>query len=60
MSPDLSRAGIQIGLLLVVPSTIMLFMLDPASAEFSISVITLIIGLVFLAGVITLTVRGQR
>jgi hypothetical protein len=60
MSPDLGRAGIHIGLLLVVPSVIMLFFLDPASAEFSITVITLIIGSVFLAGVIALTIRGQR
>ena len=59
MNPELTRAGIQIACLLVVPSAVLLLFLDPASAEYVITVITFVIGLVFL-GVITALARWQR
>jgi hypothetical protein len=60
MNPDIGRAGIQIACLLVVPSAVLLLMLDPASAEWSIMVLTLVVGLIFLCAMIVLTIRGQR
>lgn len=60
MNPELGRAGIQIGCLLVVPSAVLLLLLDPASAEFSITVITFVIGLIFLCAMIVLTIRSTR
>jgi hypothetical protein len=59
MNPELTRAGIQIACLLVVPSAVLLLFLDPASAEYVITVITLVVGLVFL-GAITALARRQR
>ena len=60
MNPEIGRVGIQIGCLLVVPSSILLLLLDPATAEFSITVVTLVVGLVFLGAMIALTVLSQR
>ena len=60
MNPQIGRAGIQLGCMLVVPSAVLLLLLDPASAEFSITLLTLVIGLVFLCAMIVLTIRSQR
>ena len=60
MNPDIGRAGIHLGCFLVLPSVLLLLVLDPASAEFTITVVTLVVGLIFLAAMIVLTIRGQR
>ena len=60
MIPEIGRAGIQIGCLLVVPTSVLLFFLEPGTAEWSITVLTLIIGVVFLGIMIGLTLRGRR
>jgi diacylglycerol kinase len=55
MNPDLLRAALRIGALLIVPSVILLFLLQPDSAEYVITVITLIMALAFLALVTALS-----
>lgn len=60
MNPEIGRAGIQLGCLLVVPSAVLLLFLDPASAEFIIMLITFVVGLIFLCAMILLTLRSQR
>ena len=60
MTPEMGRAGVQIGCLLVIPSALLLWFLEPGTSEYSITIITLVIGLVFLAAVVALTIRGQR
>jgi hypothetical protein len=60
MTPEIGRAGIQIGCFLVVPSSVLLFFLEPGTAEWNITVLTLIIGVVFLGIMIALTIRAQR
>ena len=52
MNSELTRAGLRIGFLLVIPSTVLLLVLDRRSAEFSITVVTLVMGVVFLLGVL--------
>lgn len=60
MIPEIGRAGIQIGCLLVIPSSVLLFFLEPGTAEWSITVLTLVIGVIFLVIMIALTLRSQR
>ena len=60
MNPELTRAGIQIGCLLVIPSMLLLLLLDPGTAEFVIMVMTLVIGLVFLGAMVALAIWNQR
>jgi hypothetical protein len=60
VNPEIGRAGIQLGCLLVVPSAVLLLFLDPASAEFIIMLITFVVGLIFLCAMILLTLRSQR
>ena len=60
MTPEMGRAGVQIGCFLVIPSALLLWFLEPGTSEYSITVITLVIGLIFLAAVVALTIRGQR
>ncbi len=60
MIPEVGRAGIQIGCLVVVPSVVLLFFLEPGTAEWSITVISLIIGVIFLSVMIVLTLRSTR
>jgi hypothetical protein len=47
--PEMGRAGTRIALLLVLPSLVLLFLVPRGSAEFVITVVTLVIGLAFLA-----------
>ena len=56
MGPEIGQAGFRIGIFLVLVSGGMLLMLQPGTAEFSITVVTLTIGLTFL-GLIVLLVR---
>lgn len=57
MSPQLGQAGFRIGLFLTLTAGGMLFFLRPGTAEFSITVVTLLIGLVMI-GLVALLVRG--
>jgi len=60
MNPDIGRAGIHLACFLVLPSALLLLVLDPASAEFSITMVTLVVGLIFLAAMIMFTIKSQR
>lgn len=51
MIPEAGRLGLRIGLILVIPSAIMLFFQQPGTATWSITALTLIIGVVFTAAV---------
>jgi hypothetical protein len=56
MGPEIGQAGFRIGLFLVLVAGGMLFLLQPGTAEFSITVVTLAIGLIFV-GLVALLVR---
>ena len=60
MNPELGRVGFRIGFLIVVPSVVLLFLLEPGTAEHSITVVTLVMGLTFLAVVTVLVLYGRR
>jgi hypothetical protein len=60
MPPELGRAAFRLGMLIVAPSVGLLLLLRPGTAEHSITVLTLLIGLTFLAGVTLLVRRSQR
>jgi hypothetical protein len=56
MDPQIGLAGMRIALFLILVAGGMLFFLEPGTPEFSITVVTLGIGLVF-AGIIIALVR---
>jgi hypothetical protein len=56
MDPAIGQAGFRIALFLILVAGGMLFFLEPGTAEFSITVVTLGIGLLF-AGVVIALVR---
>ena len=56
MDPQIGLAGLRIAIFLILVAGGMLFFLTPGTAEFSITVVTLAIGLVF-AGIVVLLVR---
>ena len=56
MDPQIGLAGLRIALFLILVAGGMLFFLTPGTAEFAITVVTLLIGLAF-AGIIVLLVR---
>ncbi|MDP9371160.1 MAG: hypothetical protein M3Q65_01615 [Chloroflexota bacterium] len=56
MGPEIGQAGFRIGLFLVLVAGGMLFLLEPGTPELSITVVTLVIGLVFV-GVVVVLVR---
>lgn len=53
MRPEVGRAGFRIGCLLILTSAVLLVFLQPGSAEYSITLLTLFMGLIF-AGVVAL------
>ena len=56
MDPQIGQAGFRIALFLILAAGGMLFFLQPGTPEFSITVVTLAIGLVF-AGIVIVLVR---
>jgi hypothetical protein len=56
MDPQIGQAGFRIALFLVLVAGGMLFLLQPGTPEFSITVITLALGLIF-AGIVIVLVR---
>ena len=56
MDPHIGQAGLRIAIFLILVAGGMLFFLEPGTAEFSITVVTLGIGLIF-AGIIIVLVR---
>ena len=60
MSPELGRAAFRLGMLIVAPAVALLLMLQPGTAEHSITIVTLAVGLMFLVGVTLLVRRSLR
>jgi hypothetical protein len=58
--PELGRAGFRIGIIIVAPSLLLLFFLDPGTAEYVITLVTLVMGVVFLAAVTLLVLYSRR
>lgn len=56
MDPQIGQAGLRIAFFLILVAGGMLLFLQPGTAEFSITVVTLLIGLIF-TGIIVLLVR---
>jgi hypothetical protein len=56
MGPEIGQAAFRIGIFLVLVAGGMLFMLKPGTPEFSITVVTLAIGLIFI-GAVAILVR---
>lgn len=60
MIPELGKAGFRIGFLIVVPSIFLLFFLEPGTAEYVITLVTLVMGVVFLVAVTLLVLYSRR
>ncbi|MDQ3604138.1 MAG: hypothetical protein M3385_09820 [Actinomycetota bacterium] len=60
MIPELGRAGFRIGFLIVIPSFFLMFFLDPGTAEYAITLVTLVMGVVFLVAVTLLVLYSRR
>ena len=60
MIPELGRAGLRIGFLIVVPSFFPMFVLEPGTAEYAITLVTLVMGVVFLVAVTLLVLYSGR
>jgi hypothetical protein len=58
--PELGRIGFRIGFLLVLPSLVLILLLEPGTAEFVITAFTLMVGLVFLGVVTIMVLYGRR
>jgi hypothetical protein len=56
ISPQMGRAAFRIAFMMVAVSIVMVFVLTPGSAEYWISVLTLILGLLFM-GIVFILVR---
>lgn len=56
LDPDVGKAAFRLSLWVIVLAVGMLFFLQPGSAEFAITVFTLLIGLTFV-GLVTVVVR---
>jgi predicted Na+-dependent transporter len=59
MNPDFGRAWFRIATTITVVSAILVFFTEPGTAERVVSVITLLIGLIFI-GTIILLIRRDR
>ena len=57
---ELGRAAFRLAMWVVLPAVVLLFFLKPGTAEHSVTVMTLVIGLIFLAGVTLLVRRSLR
>ena len=60
MIPELGRAGLRIGFLIVIPSFFLMFFLDPGTAEYVITLLTLVMGVVFLVAITLLVLYSRR
>ncbi len=60
MTPEAGRAGFRIGCLLILTSAVLLLFLEPGSAEHSITLLTLFMGLIFAGTIAVLAWWSQR
>ena len=56
INPQLGRTAFRIAFMMISVSAVLLFVLSPGTAEYWVSVLTLILGLIF-AGMIAILVR---
>lgn len=59
MNPDFGRAWFRIATTITVVSAVLVFLTEPGTAERVVSVITLLIGLIFI-GTIIFLIRRER
>jgi nitrogen fixation/metabolism regulation signal transduction histidine kinase len=59
MSPELGRSWFRVAVFLTLVSLFLLLVVSPGTAEFYITIATLLVGLVFIA-VIVIVVRRSR
>lgn len=60
LSPEIGRFAFQIGFFITLVSGVLLFLLDPGSAEFVLTVAALAVGLIFLLIVFVLVRLSNR
>lgn len=60
MNPDAGRAWFRIATTITVLSAVLVFLTEPGTAERVVSVITLLIGLIFIGTIILLIRRDQH
>jgi hypothetical protein len=60
VDPSLGRAAFRLGMLVTAPALTMLLFLPPGTAEFAITIVTAVIGFLFLGIVALLVRRAQR
>ena len=60
MSPEVGQMAFRLGMMLVAPCAVLLLVLQPGTAEHSITVFTLALGIAFLCGVALLVRRSLR
>lgn len=60
MSPDAGKAALTIALFIVVASALVLIGQTPGTAEFVVSVMSLVVGLVFTGVVVIVARRGMK
>ena len=59
MNPDAGRAWFRIAVTITLVSAVLVYVTEPGTAERVVSVITLIIGLLFIGTIIVLVRRNQ-
>jgi len=60
MNPDFGRAWFRIAMTITVVSAVLVFFTEPGTAERVVSVITLLIGFIFIGTIIFLIRRDQH
>jgi uncharacterized membrane protein len=60
MNPDFGRAWFRIAITITVVSAVLVFFTEPGTAERVVSVITLLIGLIFIGTIIFLIRRDRH
>ncbi|MDH7485330.1 MAG: hypothetical protein QHJ81_03540 [Anaerolineae bacterium] len=60
MDPQIGRAAFRIAFYLVFTAGILLLFLKPGTAEFGVTLLALLVGLIFVAAVILLLRRSSR
>jgi cbb3-type cytochrome oxidase subunit 3 len=59
MNPDLGRAWFRVAMTITLVSALLVFLTEPGSAERVVSVITLILGLLFIGTIVFLLRRNR-
>lgn len=60
MNPEAGQAWFRIAMLITLVSAALLFLIEPGTAEFVVTVTTLVIGLLFIGVIAVFVRRGSR